>query len=76
MLLFLGFFQASTKKNDGIASWVPPKDDTDFWALFPKGPPPTLFRHEYVYDSLNYPTMEDFLQAQERASNREEAKYH
>jgi hypothetical protein len=45
----------SLHKNNGIASWVPPKDDTDFWALFSKGPSPTLFRHEWYSDYDQYP---------------------
>jgi hypothetical protein len=44
----------SHHKNDGIASWEPPKDDT-FWALFPQGAPPTFFRHEWYSDYDKYP---------------------
>jgi hypothetical protein len=44
----------SHHKNDGIASWEPLKDDT-FWALFPQGAPPTLFRHEWYSDYDKYP---------------------
>jgi hypothetical protein len=45
----------SLHKNDGIASWVPPEDDTIFWTFFPEGPPPTLFRHGWYGDYEQYP---------------------
>jgi hypothetical protein len=48
----------------------------DRWERKPLSPDATDIRRKDVYDSLNYPTMEDFLQAQERAYSREEAKYH
>jgi len=42
-------------KNDGIASWAPPEDNTIFWTSFPEGLPPTLFRHAWYRDYKQYP---------------------
>ena len=40
----------SLHKNDGIASWEPPKDHPIFWFYNPDGAPPTLFQHrEYRF---------------------------
>ena len=47
----------------------------DTWERKPLAQDATDIRRKDVYDSLNYPTVEDFRQAQERAYNREEAKY-
>ncbi|POR33534.1 Uncharacterized protein TPAR_06241 [Tolypocladium paradoxum] len=43
--------------DDGIASWVPPKDDdlTVWWEFFPDGAWPTLFRHGWYVDHDQYP---------------------
>ena len=51
----LFMLDTSLHKDDGIAFWVPPEDDTVFWSHFPKGPPPTLFRHEWYGDCDQYP---------------------
>jgi hypothetical protein len=45
------------------------------WERKPLPPDAPDIRRKDVYDSLNYPTMKDFLQAQERAYRREDAKY-
>ena len=45
----------SLHKEDGITSWAPAKDDTVFWAFFPDGPPPTLFKHDWYGDYDQYP---------------------
>lgn len=45
----------SLHADDGIASWVPPKDDNLFWALNPEGAWPTLFRHHWYVDDNQYP---------------------
>ncbi|OBT73985.1 hypothetical protein VF21_05993 [Pseudogymnoascus sp. 05NY08] len=42
-------------KDDGIASWEPPKDNTMFWRRNPNGPPPTVFRHKFYRDYDQYP---------------------
>jgi len=42
-------------KDDGLASWAPPKKDTLFWEFFPTGPPPTYFRHQWYCDYDQYP---------------------
>ena len=47
----------------------------DRWERLPLPPDAPDIRRKDVYDSLNYPTMNDFLQAQERAYRCEEAKY-
>ncbi|KAF4856183.1 hypothetical protein CGCSCA4_v000797 [Colletotrichum siamense] len=44
----------SLHKEDGIASWKPPKDDL-FWEFYPEGSWPTLFRHEWYHDHDQYP---------------------
>ena len=46
---------SSVHKDDGLASWLPPKDDTLFWRFHPNGPPPTLFRHRWYRDYDQYP---------------------
>lgn len=42
-------------KDDGIASWKPPKENTMFWRRNPNGPPPTLFQHRIYRDYDQYP---------------------
>ncbi|OBT97131.1 hypothetical protein VE01_04877 [Pseudogymnoascus verrucosus] len=42
-------------KDDGIASWTPPKENTMFWRRNPNDPPPTLFRHRFYRDYDQYP---------------------
>ncbi|KAH0438190.1 alcohol dehydrogenase [Colletotrichum camelliae] len=44
----------SLHKEDGIASWKPPKNDL-FWEFCPEGAWPTLFRHEWYHDHDQYP---------------------
>ncbi|KAH7022036.1 hypothetical protein EDB80DRAFT_693958 [Ilyonectria destructans] len=44
----------SLHSTDGIASWVPPKDDL-FWQWYPDGAWPTLFRHPWYNDLEQYP---------------------
>ncbi|POS70092.1 hypothetical protein DHEL01_v211516 [Diaporthe helianthi] len=44
-------------QDDGIETWVPPKnEDWDWWwRRYPDGPPPTLFYHTYYFDHEQYP---------------------
>ncbi|KAK3934669.1 hypothetical protein QBC46DRAFT_358846 [Diplogelasinospora grovesii] len=46
---------ASLHKDDGIASWEPPKEHPLFWILNPDGAPPTLFQHRQYRDYDQYP---------------------
>lgn len=45
----------SLHKDDGIATWEPPKANTLFWIRNPEGPPPTLFQHRFYRDYDQYP---------------------
>jgi len=45
----------SLHTNDPIASWVPPKDDWNFWFVNPEGAWPTLFRHRFYVNNNQYP---------------------
>lgn len=48
----------SRHKEDGIASWTPPKEDNvpgSWWYFNPDGPPPTLFSHRWYTDYKQYP---------------------
>lgn len=44
-------------QDDGIETWVPPKnEDWDWWwRRYPDGPPPALFYHTYYFDHEQYP---------------------
>lgn len=44
-------------QDDGIETWVPPKNkDWDWWwEQNPNGPPPTLFQHRFYFDHEQYP---------------------
>lgn len=44
-------------QNDGIESWIPPKNkDWDWWwRQHPNGPAPTLFQHTWYFDHDKYP---------------------
>lgn len=46
---------SSPHKDSGIRSWTAPEDDAVWWEVFPDGPPPTLFRHEWYCDYDQYP---------------------
>jgi hypothetical protein len=45
----------SLHKDDGVTDWAPPKSDERYWRCYPKGPPPTLFRHQWYKDYDQYP---------------------
>ncbi|RFU23708.1 hypothetical protein B7463_g12630, partial [Scytalidium lignicola] len=42
-------------KDDGITSWIAPKENEEWWRLYPDGPPPTLFYHNWYMDYQQYP---------------------
>ncbi|KAF4813317.1 hypothetical protein CGCTS75_v013758 [Colletotrichum tropicale] len=44
----------SLHKDDGLAAWVPPKEDL-FWRFNPEGAYATLFRHPWYTDHDQYP---------------------
>ncbi|CAM1503617.1 Fc.00g012080.m01.CDS01 [Cosmosporella sp. VM-42] len=52
-------FQLKISKNshseDELSCWKAPKEDRRWWALFPSGTAPTLFRHSWYCDYDQYP---------------------
>ncbi|KFZ24515.1 hypothetical protein V502_01001 [Pseudogymnoascus sp. VKM F-4520 (FW-2644)] len=55
MAVWIVKLDVSLHKDDGIATWEPPKDDATFWIRNPNGPPPTLFQHTFYRDYDQYP---------------------
>ncbi len=45
----------SVHKNDGVTDWAPPESETVYWRLYPRGPQPTLFHHDWYVDHDQYP---------------------